>query len=151
MNIESLNKTIMRKTVLLICLFVGILTSMAQESKSAKFMLLVHSDKNQMTEMSSKHQKEHIQKVGAYIGELAKSGKLIDAQPLAMEGALVTAHDGKVDQKKLTIANKAIAGYYIIQAKGLEEAIAIAKADPRFEANGWKLEVRPIKQVSGIN
>ena len=68
-----------------------------------------------------------------------------------MEGALVTAHDGKVDQKKLTIANKAIAGYYIIQAKGLEEAIAIAKADPRFEANGWKLEVRPIKQVSGIN
>ncbi len=133
------------------CLLAGTLTSMAQEKEIAKFMFLVHSDKDQMTEMSAQHQKEHIQKVGAYIGNLAKSGKLIDAQPLAMEGELISAHDGKVSQKKLTIANQAIAGYYVVKAKDLEEAIAIAKADPRFEENGWKLEVRPIKQVSGIN
>jgi len=141
----------MKKTVLLMWLFVGTLTSMAQESKSAKFMFLVHSDKNKLTKMSSKHQKEHIQKVGKHLIELAKSGKLLDAQPLVMEGELVTARDGKVNQKKLTIVNQTIAGYYIVKAKDLEEAIAIAKADPRFEENGWKLEVRPIKQVSGIN
>ncbi len=151
MSIESLHKTIMRKTVLLMCLLAGTLTSMAQETESAKFMFLVHSDKNQMTEMSAQHQKEHIQKVGAYIGDLAKSGKLIDAQPLTMEGELISAKDGKVSQKKLTIANQAIAGYYVVKAKDMDEAIAIAKADPRFEENGWKLEVRPIKQVSGIN
>jgi len=36
-------------------------------------------------------------------------------------------------------------------AKDLEEAVQIAKDDPRFEDGNWRIEVRPIMKVEGIN
>lgn len=141
----------MKKTVLLMCMLVSVLTGMAQKNDHLEFMLLVHSHKDQMTEMGSEHREKHIQKVGQYIEGLAKSGTLLDAQPLVMDGAVITAIDGKVNQKKLKVSNRAVAGYYKIKAKNLDEAISIAKADPRFEENGWAIEIRPIKKVTGIN
>jgi hypothetical protein len=44
-----------------------------------------------------------------------------------------------------------ISGYYHLLANDLGEAIEIAKGDPRFEEGIWRVEVRPIKKVEGIN
>jgi len=41
--------------------------------------------------------------------------------------------------------------YYHILANDLKEAVEIAKSDPRFEDGKWKIEVRPIMKVEGIN
>ena len=40
---------------------------------------------------------------------------------------------------------------YQILASNLEEAIEIGKAVPRFDDGDWRLEVRPIMKVDGIN
>ena len=39
----------------------------------------------------------------------------------------------------------------IIRAKDLDEAISLAKQDPRFEEGIWRVEVRPVMNVEGIN
>ena len=38
-----------------------------------------------------------------------------------------------------------------ILAKDLHEAVEIAKSDPRVDDGIWKIEVRPIMKVEGIN
>ena len=40
---------------------------------------------------------------------------------------------------------------YHILANDLKEAIEIAKADPRFEDGRWRIEIRPVLKVDGIN
>lgn len=116
-----------------------------------EFMCFIYSDGNRVTDMSSKKQQLHIEKIGAYIQNLVKMGKLKDAQPLEMEGTLIGFENGFFSKKSLTKNKKVIAGYYHILAKDMTEAIAIAKADPRFEEDGWEIMIRPIKIVKGIN
>ena len=114
-------------------------------------MLFRSSDGNRVADLSSKKQQLHIQKIGAYIENLAKTGKLKDAQPLEMEGTKISSNKGVFSETQLNKDKKVIAGYYHILAVDIDEAINIAKADPRFEEKGWEIVIRPIKKVKGIN
>jgi hypothetical protein len=122
-----------------------------ETSVQKEFMFFVYSDGNRVTDLSSKKQQLHIQKIGAYIENLAKTRKLKDAQPLEMEGIYISSNRGNFDEKMLNKNRKVIAGYYHILAKDMTEAVKIAKLDPRFEEDGWKIEIRQIKKVTGIN
>jgi len=45
-----------------------------------------------------------------------------------------------------------IAGYFLIVAKDLEEAVTIARANPIYEDGlAARIEVRPVRMVEGIN
>lgn len=128
------------------------LSQASNEKKAQKeFMYFVYSDGNRVTDLSSKKQQLHIQKIGAYIQNLAKTGKLKGAQPLEMEGVLIESQKGVFSEVTLNKDKKVISGYYHILAKDMKEAITIAKADPRFEEDGWEIIIRPIKKVKGIN
>lgn len=116
-----------------------------------EFMYFVYSDGNRVTDLSSKKQQLHIQKIGDYIQNLAETGKLKDAQPLEMDGILIGSKKGVFNEVALNKNKKVISGYYHILAKNMKEAVAIAKADPRFEEDGWEIMIRPIKKVKGIN
>lgn len=121
------------------------------ESDKKEYMFFVYSDGNRVADMASAKQQLHIQKIGAYIETLAKTGKLKDAQPLEMEGTNISTAKGKIQEDALKKNKKVIAGYYHVLAKDMIEAIEIAKSDPRFEEEGWEIEIRPIKKVVGIN
>jgi len=122
-----------------------------EKNTQKEFMYFVYSDGNRVTDLSSQKQQLHIKKIGDYIQNLAKSGKLKDAQPLEMEGVLIGSKKGNFNEKSLNKDKKIISGYYHILANDMKEAIAIAKADPRFEEDGWEIMIRPIKKVKGIN
>jgi len=117
-----------------------------------EFMLFIRSEEdNPIANLSPEEQQKHVEKVGAYIQELVKNGKMKSAQPLENEGAIVTLQNGSLMDGPYNETKEVISGYYHLIANDLNEAIGIAKADPRFEDGNWKIEVRPIMKVTGIN
>lgn len=116
-----------------------------------EFMVFIKKDDNPIVNLSPKQQQEHIQKVGSYIRGLFEAGKLKAAQPLETEGAIVTQEKGKIMDGPFNETKEVISGYYQLLAADLNEATQIIKADPRFEDGDWKLEIRPVMKVDGIN
>ena len=55
-----------------------------------EFMFLIRSFGDPVAKMSLEQQQRHVQKVGAFIEGLAGKGILTDAQPLEMDGAIIS-------------------------------------------------------------
>jgi len=89
--------------------------------------------------------------VGAFIKGLVEQQKMKAAQPLEMEGSIISFKNGNFIDGPFNETKEVISGYYHIVAKDLNEAVKIAKSDPRFEDGNWRVEIRPIMKVDGIN
>ena len=78
----------------------------------------------------------------AWFERLTNEGKIKGVRRLAEEGKILAGRkavtDGPFPESK-----EAIAGYWVIQADSLEEAVEIAKGNPLLKY-GETLEVRPI-------
>ena len=116
-----------------------------------EFMVFIKNEGNPVADLSPEQQQEHIQKVGAYIKKMVEEGKMKAAQPLQMEGVILSQENGKFVDGPFNETKEVISGYYHIIADDLAEAIKISKEDPRFEDGKWRMEVRPIMKVEGIN
>jgi len=117
-----------------------------------EFMLLIRTEGDHLAALSGEQQQQHLEKVMAYMGGLMKSGKLKSAQPLEMEGSLISGTKGKLKDGPFNESKEVIAGYFLIQAKDLTEATQIARENPVFEdGTNASIEVRPIKVMEGIN
>lgn len=117
-----------------------------------EFMLLIRTQSDHFTLLSPEDLQQHLQKLTAYMGGLVKSGKFKSAQPLAMEGAMVSGTAGKLKDGPYNETKEVIAGYFLIEARDLEEAVQIAKDNPVFEdGTVARIEVRPIKILEGVN
>jgi hypothetical protein len=117
-----------------------------------EFMLLIRTQGDHLALLSPEEQQQHLNKVMNYMSGLMKSGKLNSAQPLEMEGVIVSGTGGKLKDGPFNETKEVIAGYFLIQANSLDEAIQIAKENPVFEdGTGARIEVRPIKMMQGIN
>jgi hypothetical protein len=117
-----------------------------------EFMLLIRTEGDHLETLSPAQQQQHIEKVMNYMGDLMKSGKLKSAQPLEMEGVILSGTGGKLKDGPFNETKEVIAGYFLIQANDLKEAIQIAGKNPVFEVGaGARIEVRPVKVIEGIN
>ena len=116
-----------------------------------EFMLLIRNEGNPVANLSQERQDKHIQKVGGFIMKMVEEGKMKAAQPLETQGSLLSFENGSFSDVPLDETKEIISGYYHIIAKDMEEAKEIAKSDPRFEDGKWRMEVRPIMKVDGIN
>ena len=116
-----------------------------------EFMLFIRSEENPKVNLSPEQLQQHIEKVGSFIKRLVDEGRMKSAQPLEMEGTILSYKNGKIVDGPYNETKEVISGYYHLLAKDLEEAIEITKGDPRFEEGIWRIEIRPIKKVEGIN
>ncbi len=116
-----------------------------------EFLVLIKNEGNPVAELSPEEQQAHVQKVGSYIKQLVDAGIMMAAQPLEMQGVIIGREQGKWVDGPFNETKEVISGYYHLKAKNLAEAIQIGKSDPRFEDGDWKLEIRPIMVVEGIN
>ncbi len=116
-----------------------------------EFMFFIRNEGNPVAALSPKQQQEHIQKVGGFIKKMVDEGKMKAAQPLEMEGSILSYENGSFSDGPFNETKEVISGYYHILANDLNEAIEIAKSDPRFEDGKWRIEIRPIMKVDGIN
>jgi len=80
----------------------------------------------------------------AWFDRLTAEGKAIAGNPLEREGKIVSGKNGRiVSDGPFAESKEAIGGYFLLQVKSFEEAVAIAKECPGLP-HGALVEVRPV-------
>ncbi len=113
------------------------------------FLLLIRTEGNVWTDLSPEQLQQHMKNGGDYISNLFTEGKLKGAQPLAKGSRIVTSEDGMMKDGPFNETKEVIAGYFHIIAEDIDEAVAIAKANPIFRDIPTKIEVHPMMPVGG--
>ena len=82
----------------------------------------------------------------AWFKGLTEQGKALAGNPLEPEGKIISGKNGRVvADGPFAESKEAIGGYFLLQVKSLDEAVAIAKDCPGL-SYGIKVEVRPVAQ-----
>ena len=114
-----------------------------------KYMLLVYLDENAMTE----EQREHCYMESAQLAQdLNSGGQYLDASPLhpVATATSVRVREGKrlVTDGPFAETREQLGGYYLIEAKDLDEAIGIAERIP--PARVGTIEIRPVMETLSL-
>jgi hypothetical protein len=117
-----------------------------------KYMLLVHHDEEAFGKFSETKRQQMLEESVQLTHQLHADGKYLSASPLlqAATAAIVRVRDGKgfVTDGPFVETREQIAGYFLITAKDLDEAIGIAARVPG--ARIGTVEVRPVKEIAGL-
>lgn len=116
-----------------------------------EFMLFISSAGKHTENSSPEEMQQHIRKVGDYIKKNVKEGNFLGAQPLENTGVIISGSKGNTFDGPYIESKEVICGYYHILAEDMDEAVAITKADPRFDEENWSIIIRPVLKVEGIN
>lgn len=114
-----------------------------------KYMLLIYADENAWTP----EEREHCYvESAALTQELHARGQYVSANPLhpVASATSVRVRDGKplVTDGPFAETREQLGGYFLIEAKDLNEAIAIAGRIPG--ARKGTVEVRPVLDIPGL-
>ena len=114
-----------------------------------KYMLLVYLDEQAMTD----EERAHCYVESAQLTQdLNATGHYVAAGPLhpVATATSVRVREGKrvVTDGPFAETREQLGGYYVIEAKDLDEAIAIAERIP--PARVGTIEIRPMMEISGL-
>ena len=117
-----------------------------------KYMLLVHHDEESFRKRPDTERQEMIQESVRLAQQLHTSGHYLGAAPLhpTSETICVRVRDGKptVTDGPFAETREQLGGYFLVNAKDLDEAIGIAARIPG--ARIGTVEIRPVTEVSGL-
>ena len=114
-----------------------------------KYMLLVYMDEQAMTDP----ERQHCYVESAQLTqELNASGQYLGASPLhpVATATSVRVRDGRrlVTDGPFAETREQLGGFYLVEAKDLDEAIRIAERIP--PARIGTIEIRPVMEISGL-
>jgi hypothetical protein len=111
-----------------------------------EFMFFIRKQTDSKLSLAPEIHERFLKSCETYIGKLKNEGRLISAQPIDRVGKIISGKEGSWNEVSFDETPEVIGGYYHILADSLDEAIAIAKANPEFEFNkDTRIEVRAIK------
>jgi len=117
-----------------------------------KFMLLVHHDEAAFMQMSEATRTEILAESVQLTHQLDAAKQYVSASPLhpAASSVIVRVRDGKpfVTDGPFIETREQLAGYFLINAQNLDEAVRIAARVPGGRIG--TVEVRPVKDVQGL-
>jgi hypothetical protein len=122
-------------------------TSNKKNNKMKEFLLILKTEGSVWTDLSPEQLQNHLKAGGAYIGNLIAEGKLKSANPVDKGSVLVTGRNGVIKDGPFNESKEVIAGYFHIVANDIDEAVAIAKANPIFNDIPTTIEVHPMMEV----
>jgi hypothetical protein len=97
--------------------------------------------------LSPEHMQEHMGKWMAWIGKLKAADKYLAGEPLLPGGKLVSGPNGKtVTDGPYTEGKEVVGGFFIINAKDIDEAVELAKDCPDL-GHGSNVQVRQVMKV----
>jgi hypothetical protein len=114
-----------------------------------KYMMLIYQDENSLSE--TERQDCYAESTQLAV-ELSKSGQYLGAGPLhpTSTATSVRVRDNKrlVTDGPFAETREQLGGYYLIDAKDLDEAIGIAG---RIPGGRWgTVEIRPVMEIPGL-
>jgi len=114
-----------------------------------KYMLLVYLDEKAMTD--SERQECYL-KSAQLARDIHTQGQYLDASPLhpiATATSVRMREGGRlVTDGPFAETREQLGGYYLVEAKDLDEAISIAERIPA--ARFGTIEIRPVMEISGL-
>lgn len=111
-----------------------------------KFMLIFHGAL--LDKLSPEEIQVHMGKWMSWIENLNKTGRYVSGEPLVPGGKLVSGPGGKtVTDGPYTEGKEVVGGFFIINAKDMDEAVAIAQDCPDFEMEG-SVQVRQVMKMN---
>jgi hypothetical protein len=113
------------------------------------FLLIIRTEGNVWTDLSPEQLQKHMEHGMAYIGKLMAEGKLKNAGPVAKGSKVITESGGILKDGPFNESKEVIAGYFLLAAKDIDEAVAIAKENPIFKDIPTKIEVHPMMPLGG--
>jgi hypothetical protein len=113
------------------------------------FLLILKTEGSVWTDLSAEQLQKHMEQGNAYIGNLVKTGKLKNANPVDKGSRIVTESNGIIKDGPFNETKEVVAGYFLIAAEDMKEAVEIAKANPIFKDIPTKIEVHPMMEIGG--
>jgi hypothetical protein len=114
-----------------------------------RYMLLVYTEEDAMSQAERQH---CYQESTQLAHELKRNGQFVSTSPLqpVATATSVRVREGKrlVTDGPFAETREQLGGYYMIQAKDLDEAIGIAGRIPG--ARVGTVEIRPVIEISGL-
>jgi hypothetical protein len=122
---------------------------MSEQTTKSEYMLLFRGN-----DWHKGLSPEEMQKVAnqwmAWFNRLTEQGRAIAGNPLERDGKIVSGKNGRVvADGPFAESKEAIGGYFLLQVKSLDEAVAIAKECPGLQY-GAVVEVRPVAEACPI-
>jgi hypothetical protein len=115
-----------------------------------QYMLLIYDNEADGKKRPDAVRQQMFQDYGTFTKEIAQSGKLKAGDPLesSTTATTVRVRDGKtvVTDGPFAETKEQLGGYYMIEAKDLDEAIAIAAKIPSSKFGS--IEVRPVMKMN---
>jgi len=120
-----------------------------------RYIMLIYTQEGDREAMSTEEQDAIRNGHSTVINESRKRGALVAVNPLARTSSATTV---RVDNGKVLTTDgpfaetkEQLAGYYILECKDLDEAIAwAAKIPSRCGGGQGCIEVRPIQEIPGV-
>ena len=117
-----------------------------------KYMLLVHHDEESFRKRPEAEREGMLQESVQLALQLHSGGQYVAAAPLhpSSETRCVRVRDGRalVTDGPFAETREQLGGYFLINAKNIEEAIAIAARIPGARIGA--VEIRPVTEVAGL-
>ena len=112
-----------------------------------KFPLIVHHDEEAFNKIEKEKRQQMLAESVELTHQLHATGRYVHASPLqpAATAVMVRVREGK---PLVTETREQIAGYFLIHARDLNEAVAIAGRIPG--ARIGTVEVRPVIEIAGL-
>ncbi len=116
-----------------------------------KYLLLIAGDENRLNHLPEPEATQRTQKWGTYTSELIAANKMrggerlrpaATATTLRLNGGGRLLSDGPFAETK-----EQLGGFYLIEAKDLDEAVELASKMPHLQ-DGGAVEIRPIWELS---
>jgi hypothetical protein len=125
-----------------------------KEIDMAQFMLLLHQVPNYNSDLPREKMLEMTKKYMAWADGLRQKGRMVGGEKLtASGGRQLRSSGGKLvaSDGPYAEAKDVIGGYFVIEAKDLAEAEAIARECPHLllSPTNWA-EIRPIEDMSKV-
>ena len=117
-----------------------------------QYLLLLHADENGWSKMTPAEQQQGMAAYMAYTEALKKAGVYVGSNRLQPISAATTVKITNGKQQVLdgpyADSKEQLGGYYLIDARDLDEAMSIAERIP--VAKVGTIEIRPVLEIKGL-